>query len=69
MRIDLRSFDIAELGPLHLDPGLSLAGRCDNLVADVLTLSITIRPDDEELAVPGLLCDVVRESLFVLAFR
>lgn len=61
-----RSLDIAEGRSLDLDPPVAFLGRIDNLLSDVLSLTIAIGPDDEQLAVPCLPLNVLCHSFLVL---
>lgn len=63
---DLRSFGVAE--PRSPDFNASIASPClvANFRADMLAFSITIGPDEQCFAVPGLVPNVLRNGLFVL---
>ena len=63
---DLRSFNIAESGTLDRNTRVAGAGRFNNLMADMLALSITIRPDDKEAGESGLISNVLCDRLLVL---
>lgn len=55
---DLRSFCVAESGSLDLNPSIAILGLVADLTANVLSLSITIGPDKQCLAVSGLISNI-----------
>jgi hypothetical protein len=61
------SFDVAKPGSLDLDAWVTGSCSIDDFLANVLSLSITIGPDDKELGVLGLVGQVLGNGLFVLA--
>lgn len=63
---DSRSLNVAESRPLHFKVPVSLLCGITNLAANVLALSITIRPDDEVSGAPRLGFDVLGNSFAVL---
>lgn len=62
-----RSFNVAEPCSVDLNVPLALPCGLPDLTSDVLTFSITIRPDVEYVSLPGLVFDVLGNSFHVLA--
>lgn len=57
---------VAELGSLNDDARIAFQGLVPYFGANVLTFSITISPDEQNLRIFGLLSDVICDRLFVL---
>jgi hypothetical protein len=62
----LRSLDIAELGSLDLKATVALLCRFTDLISDMLSLTITVGPDAQALAIFCLLLDILGNVGFVL---
>jgi hypothetical protein len=63
----LRSLHIAEPSPFDLDVTIAFPRRIADLTADMLTLSITVGPDDERTDTSRQVFDVLGDVLVVLA--
>lgn len=64
--LDIPSLNIAESGPLDLDLSIPLLRSISDLATDMLTFSVTIRPDKQDIGVPCLLFDVLGNVLVTL---
>lgn len=62
----LRSFHVAKTRAFDLDLRIAFLCGIDNFLANVLSFTITIGPDDEKTGVLGLVCYVLRNVLFIL---
>lgn len=66
VEVSLRSLDVAEPGPLDLDAGIAFACGIHDLLPDVFSFQIAIRPYDQQAGVLGLVCYVPCNVLLVL---
>lgn len=66
MQTYLRSFCIAEYRSLDLNATFAFPSSLPYLGTDVLTFSVTVGPDEQSLAVLGLLSDISCDWLLVL---
>jgi hypothetical protein len=64
--LPLPPLNVAESGSFDLNARIAFAGNVSDLGADVFTFSVTVGPDEKDVAVSSLLLDVFRNSLFVL---
>lgn len=62
----VRSFHVAKFGSFYLNTSVPLASGIDNFLSDMLSLSVTIRPDDQKTGVLGLIGDVIGYGFLVL---
>jgi hypothetical protein len=61
-----RSLGIAEPGSFDLDACISTFGLIANFATNVLSFTITIGPDEQSFAVPGLISNVLCNWQLVL---
>lgn len=66
---DVRSLYIAEPGSPDLDLAVAFPGGLSDLASNVLTLPITIGPDNEHCGASRLLLNILGDVLLVLGFR
>lgn len=66
-KLDLRSLSIAKLRALDFDTRVPGLGLIPDFSADMLPLAITVGPDEQGLAVSGLVPDILRYWQFVLS--
>jgi hypothetical protein len=63
---NIRSFDVAEPGPLYLDLPVSFLRGTPDFAADMLALAIAIGPDDQRCGSSRLVLDVFGDRFVVL---
>lgn len=67
--LDLRSLDVAKLGSLDLEGSVPFESSHAHLSPNVLSFSITIRPDEQRSCILGILLDIICNILLVLGIN
>lgn len=66
LNIDLRSFCVAELRSFDINPPVARSRLLADLGANMLSLSVTVGPDEQGFTVSGLIADVLCDWHLIL---